>query len=146
MLTNDDEIITQFIVNAVQMSVDNPETREMEQLEIKLYASVLSKDGVKFLAGMRGNDDRDKSVGAEYTEFDREGNTKIFKDLYKGGFELIVHHIPGAEVTIPIEVNTEYTKEKEQVLENCIIDLINNQKNRIESSIFIDENIASRVG
>ena len=146
LLTSDDEIITQFIVNAVQMSVDNPETRKMEQLEIKLYASVLSKDGVKFLAGMRGNDDSDKSVGAEYTEFDREGNTKIFKDLYKGGFELIVHHIPGAEVIIPIEVNTEYTKEKEEVLENCIVDLLNNHKHRIQSSVFIDNSLVSRVG
>ena len=91
-------------------------------------------------------DNNDKSVGAEYTEFDREGNTKIFKDLYKGGFELKVHHLPGAEVTIPIEVNTEYTEEKEQVLENCIIDLINNQKHRIQSSTSIDESIASRVG
>ena len=146
LLTSDDEIITQFIVNAVQMSVDNPETRKMEQLEIKLYASVLSKDGVKFLAGMRGNDDSDKSVGAEYTEFDREGNTKIFKDLYKGGFELIVHHIPGAEVTIPIETNIHYKKENEQVLDDCIVDLINNRQDRIQSSVSIDESIASRVG
>ena len=69
-----------------------------------------------------------------------------FDKLYKGGFKLIVHHIPGAEVIIPIEVNTEYTKEKEQVLEDCIIDLINNQEHRIQSSISIDESIASRVG
>ena len=62
---------------------------------------------------LSGSNDNDKSVGAEYTEFDREGNTKIFKDLYKGGFELKVHHIPGAEVIIPIEVNTKYAKEKD---------------------------------
>ena len=146
LLTNDDEIVTQFIVNAVQMSVDNPETGKMEQLEIKLYASILSKDGVKFLAGMRGNDDSDKSVGAEYTEFDREGDTQVFKDLYKGDFKLIVHHIPGAEVTIPIEVNKHYKEENEQHLEVCIEDLINNYENRIQSSVSIDESIASRVG
>ena len=62
LLTNDDEIITQFIVNAVQMSVDNPETRKIEELKIKLYASVLSKDGKDFLAGMRGNNNNDKSA------------------------------------------------------------------------------------
>ena len=146
LLTSKDTIVTQFIVDAIQLSVDNPETRKMEELKIKLYASVLSKDGKDFLAGMRGNNDNDKSVGAEYTEFDREGNTKIFKDLYKGGFDLKVHHIPGAEVTIPIEVNTEYAKEKEQILENCIVDLINNQEHRIQSSISIDESIANRVG
>ena len=146
LLTNDDTIITQFIVNAVQMSVNNPETRDVEQMEIKLYASVLSKDGVEFLAGMRGNDDNDKSVGAEYTEFDRKGNTQVFKDLYKGDFKLIVHHIPGAEVTIPIEVNKYYKKENEQVLDDCIVDLINNRQHRIQSSVSIDESIASRVG
>ena len=54
LLTSDDEIITQFIVNAVQMSVDNPETRKMEQLEIKLYASVLSLD---FACALRFFDD-----------------------------------------------------------------------------------------
>ena len=71
---------------------------------------------------------------------------RIFKDLYKGNFKLIVHHIPGAEVTIPIEKNIHYRKENEQILEDCIIDLINNQQHRIQSSISIDESIASRVG
>ena len=42
--------------------------------------------------------------------------------------------------------NIHYQKENEQVLEDCIIDLINNQQHRIQSSISIDESIASRVG
>ena len=68
------------------------------------------------------------------------------RDRYKGGFELIVHHIPGAEVTIPIETNIHYKKENEQFLDDCIVDLINNRQHRIQSSISIDESIASRVG
>ena len=39
LLTNDDVIITQFVVDAVQMSVDNPETREVEHLAIKYSQS-----------------------------------------------------------------------------------------------------------
>ena len=146
LLTNKNQIVTQFSVDAIQMSVLNPDTPELEHMDIKLYASILKKNGEGFLAGVRAKNDNDKGVGAEYTEFDREGNTAIFKMMYKGGFELKVHHIPGAEVTIPIEVNTEYAKEKEQILENCIVDLINNQEHRIQSSISIDESIASRVG
>ena len=40
LLTSKDTIITQFIVDAIQLSVDNPETRKMEELKIKLYASI----------------------------------------------------------------------------------------------------------
>ena len=146
LLKNNDEIVSQFTVDALQLSVENPDTAELKSMDIKLYASISSKDGKGFLAGMRGSDDTIRGVGAEYTEFDREGTTAIFKTMYKGGFALEVHTIPNSPITIPIEVNTEYTKEKELVLDNCIIDLINNQEHRMQSSISIDESIASRVG
>ena len=146
LLKNNDEIVSQFTVDALQLSVENPETAELKSMNIKLYASILLKDGKGFLAGMRGKDETIKGVGAEYTEFDREGTTEIFKTMYKGGFELEVHTIPKAPVIIPIEKNTHYTKEKELILEDCIINLINNHQNRIQSSVSIDETIVNRVG
>ena len=146
LLTNKNQIVTKFSVDAIQMSVLIPDTAELEHMDIKLYASILKKDGEGFLAGVRANDENEKGVGAEYTEFDREGTTEIFKTMYKGGFELEVHTIPKAPVIIPIEKNTHYTKEKELILDNCIINLINNQQNRIQSSISIDETIVNRVG
>ena len=146
LLKSNDEIVSQFTVDALQLSVENPDTAELKSMDIKLYASILSKDGKGFLAGIRGPDDTISGVGAEYTEFDREGTTAILKTMYKGGFVLEVHTIPNSPITIPIEVNTEYTKEKELILDNCIVDLINNQKHRIQSYILIDKLVASRVG
>jgi hypothetical protein len=70
---------------------------------------------------------------------------KIFKDIYKGNFKLIVHHIPGADVNIPIEENKLYKKENEQVLEDCIVDLLHNQQNRIQSNLLKDKLLSNRL-
>ena len=145
LLKDNNEIVTQFTVDAIQMSVQNPDTAKLEQLELKLYGSMLNKDGKNLLAGMRGDDNDHKGVGAEFSEFDRDGNTKIFKDIYKGDFKLIVHHIPGADVNIPIEENKLYKKENEQVLEDCIVDLLHNQKNRIQSNFLKDNLFSNRL-
>ena len=145
LLTNKNQIVTQFSVDAIQMSVLNPDTPELEHMDIKLYASILKKDGEGFLAGVRANDDKDKGVGAEYTEFDREGNTAIFKMMYKGDFELEVHAIPKVPLIIPIKKNVQYNKENEVILDNCIDDLISNKKSRLNPKEFNQKYLAYKV-
>ena len=145
LLKNNDEIVSQFTVDALQLSVENPETAELKSMNIKLYASILLKDGKGFLAGMRGTDETIKGVGAEYTEFDREGNTAIFKMMYKGDFELEVHAIPKVPLIIPIKKNVQYNKENEVILDNCIDDLISNKKSRLNPKEFNQKYLAYKV-
>ena len=145
LLKKNDEIVSQFTVDALQLSVENPETAELKSMNIKLYASILLKDGKGFLAGMRGTDETIKGVGAEYTEFDREGNTAIFKMMYKGDFELEVHAIPKVPLIIPIKKNVQYNKENEVILDNCIDDLISNKKSRLNPKEFNQKYLAYKV-
>ena len=145
LLKNNDEIVSQFTVDALQLSVENPETAELKSMNIKLYASILLKDGKGFLSGMRGTDETIKGVGAEYTEFDREGNTAIFKMMYKGDFELEVHAIPKVPLIIPIKKNVQYNKENEEILDNCIDDLISNKESRLYPNKFNQKYLAYKV-
>ena len=82
LLTNKNKVVTRFEMDALQVSFENIESLKTESLAIKLYASIIKKDGEEFLAGIRGSDEEYKGVATEYTELDLIGNTEIFKLLY----------------------------------------------------------------
>ena len=130
------------------MSVMDPDSHELDVYDIKLYGSIITKDDKEILAGMRSAGSTYRGVGAEYYEFDREGNTKIFKTLYKGRYELEIYTIPGVSFKVPIRVNLQYRKEHEYKIDNCIAQLVVNYKKEKEqeSKVFVDEDIANRVG
>ena len=148
LLKDNNTIVTRFDVSAIQMSVMDPDSHELDVYDIKLYGSIITKDDKEILAGMRSAGSTYRGVGAEYYEFDREGNTKIFKTLYKGRYELEIYTIPGVSFKVPIRVNLQYRKEHEYKIDNCIAQLVVNYKKEKEqeSKVFVDEDIANRVG
>ena len=146
LLKNNNTIVTRFDVYGEQMSVMNPDTHELDVYDIKLYGSVIIKDNKKILAGLRSDNSDYRGVGAEYNEFDLEGNTALFKTLYKGRYDLEVFTIPGVSFKVPIKVNLQYQEESEYKIDDCIAQLVLNYKKEKESKIFVDEEIANRVG
>ena len=52
-----------------------------------------TKDNKNILAGIRGNDPMYMGVGAEFNELDVQGNTSIFKTLYKGKYDLEIFYL-----------------------------------------------------
>ncbi len=148
LLKDNNTIVTRFDVSAIQMSVMDPDSHELDVYDIKLYGSIITKDDKEILAGMRSAGSTYRGVGAEYYEFDREGNTNIFKTLYKGRYELEIYTIPGVSFKVPIRVNLQYRKEHEYKIDNCIAQLVVNYKKEKEqeSKVFVDEDIANRVG
>ena len=146
LLKDNNTIVTRFDVSGVQMSVMNPDTHELDVYDIKLYGSVIIKDNKKILAGLRSDNSDYRGVGAEYNEFDLEGNTALFKTLYKGRYDLEVFTIPGVSFKVPIKVNLQYQEESEYKIDDCIAQLVLNYRKEKESKIFVDEEIANRVG
>ena len=146
LLKDNNTIVTRFDVSAIQMSVMDPDSHELDVYDIKLYGSIITKDDKKILAGVRPAGSTYRGVGAEYYEFDREGNTQIFKTLYKGRYELEIYTIPGVSFKVPIRVNLQYRKEHEYMIDDCIAQLIVRHKKEKESGVYISEDFAHRVG
>jgi hypothetical protein len=126
ILMDDDRIISRFELDAIQISLEKMEPWKINDLDIKLYASKIVKDGKDILGGPRGEDDNYKGIALEFTNFDLEVNTELFKTLYKGGYNIEAFIIPGSSTVVPIASNTKYTKESEKVLDDCLKELINN--------------------
>ena len=146
LLNNDNKIVTRFLVNAIQLSLENVDPIKTEKLKIKLFGFIISKDGENILAGMRGDDHNYKGIATEYAELDLIGNTELFKTLYRGGYNLEAYFLPSVSKTIPIAENTLYTEESEKILLNCITNLLENheQVNRPKGEVFMEN--AYRTG
>ena len=145
LLKDKNTIVTQLNVSGIQMSVMDPDTHELDVYDIKFYGSFIIKDDEEILTGVRSNKDY-RGVGAEYNEFDLEGNTALFKTLYKGRYDLEIYTIPGVSFKAPITVNLQYKKEKEYKIDDCIAKLIVRHKKEKESGIYISEDFVQRVG
>ena len=136
LIKSDNTIVTRFEVRGMQMSVVDPDTQKLDIFDIKLYGSIITKDDKNILAGIRGNDPMYMGVGAEFNELDVQGNTSIFKTLYKGKYDLEIYTIPGASFKVPIKLNFEYRKEHEYIIDNCIAQLlVDYKKNKSEKKI-----------
>ena len=85
LLTNENKVVTRFELDALQVSFETIEPLKTESLAIKLYASIIKKDGEEILAGIRGSNEEYKGIATEYNELDLIGNTELFKLLYRGG-------------------------------------------------------------
>ena len=128
ILMDDDTIISRFELDAIQISFEKIEPLETNDLDIRLYASKVVKDGKDILGGPRGEVDNYKGISLEFTDFDLEVNTEVFKTLYKGGYNIEAYIIPSSSTVVPIAPNTMYTKESEKVLDDCLKELIHNYK------------------
>ena len=146
LLKENNAIVTRFDVSAIQMSVMDPDSHELDVYDIKLYGSIITKDDKEILAGIRNTQSSYKGVGAEFYELDREGNTNIIKTLYKGRYEIELYTIPGVSFKVPIRVNLQYRKEQEYKIDDCIAQLIDRHKKEKESGVYISEDFAHRVG
>ena len=146
LLKENNAIVTRFDVSAIQMSVMDPDSNELDVYDIKLYGSIITKDDKEILAGIRNNNSSYMGVGTEYGEIDREGNTKLIKTLYKGRYEIELYTIPGVSFKVPIRVNLQYRKEQEYKIDDCIAQLIVRYKKEKESGIYISEDFVHRVG
>jgi len=123
ILLNDNTIVSRFELDAVQISFEKMEPLETHDLDIKLYASKVVKDGKEILGGPRGENYKYKGVALEFTEFDFNVDTEIFKTLYKGGYNIEAFIIPSSSTVVPITPNTKYTKESEKVFDSCLEEL-----------------------
>jgi len=146
LLKDNNAIVTRFDVQAIQMSVMDPDSHELDVYDIKLYGSIITKDDKELLAGVRNSQSTYKGVGAEFYELDKEGNTEIIKTLYKGRYEIELYTIPGVSFKVPIRVNLQYQKEQEYKIDDCIAQLIVRHKKEKESGIYISEDSVHRVG
>ena len=146
LLKNNNKIVTIFDVNALQISIESFEPVKTEKLKIKLFASFITKDDKNILAGMRGEDNNYKGVGAEYKELDLSGNTELFKTLYQGGYNLDVYVMPNASTIVPVGENIFYTKDSEKTLLNCIDHLLENQEKESQPKGEVSLENAKNVG
>ena len=146
IITNENEIVTRFDVNAVQTSVLEIEPLKTEEFKINLHGAIIRKNNEDLLAGLQTMDKSYKGVGAEFSELDIIGNTELFKILYYGEYEVELYFIPGAPKIINIAKNEIYTEGSEETLIRCILDLLDNQeeKNTPKGEVFIEN--AYRVG
>ena len=55
LLKENNAIVTRFDVSAIQMSVMDPDSHELDVYDIKLYGSIITKDDKEILAGIRNN-------------------------------------------------------------------------------------------
>ena len=140
IITNENKIVTRFDVNVVQASVLALEPLETEEFRINLHGAIIKKDNKDLLAGLQSRDKSYKGVGAEFTELDIIGNTKLFKILYYGDYEVELYFIPGAPKIVPIAKNKIYVEGNEETLIRCIMDLLDNQeeKNTPKGEVFIE--------
>ena len=138
---NDDTIVSRFELDAIQISIEKMEPFETNDFDIKLYASKVVKDGKDILGEPRGENYKYKGIALEFTDFDLEGNTEVFKTLYKGGYSIEAHIIPNSATVVPIASNTKYTKESEEVLDDCLKELIHNyeQAQKPKGEIFSEQ-------
>ena len=141
ILMDDDTIISRFELDAIQISFEKIEPLETNDLDIRLYASKVVKDGKDILGGPRGEVDNYKGISLEFLDFDLELNTELFKTLYKGGYNIEAYIIPGASTIVPIVLNTKYTKESEEVLDDCLKELILNyeQAQKPKGEVFSEQ-------
>ena len=146
IITNENEIVTRFDVNAVQTSVLEIEPLKTEEFKINLHGAIIRKNNEDLLAGLQTMDKSYKGVGAEFSELDIIGNTELFKILYYGEYEVELYIIPGSPKIINIAKNEIYTEGSEETLIKCILDLLENQeeKNTPKGEVFIEN--AYRVG
>ena len=146
ILLDDDTIVSRFELDALQISFEKIEPLETNDLDIKLYASKIVKDGKDILGGPREENYKYKGIALEFTDFDLEENTKVFKTLYKGGYSIEVHIIPNSATVVPIAVNVKYRKESEKVLDDCLKELIHNyeQAQKPKGEVFAEQ--AHNVG
>ena len=145
LLTNENKVVTRFELDALQVSFETIEPLKTESLAIKLYASIVKKDGEEILAGLRGSDEEYKGVATEYTELDLIGNTEIFKLLYRGGYDIEAYIMPHSSTVIPIAKNKLYNENNEETLIRCIVDLMDNHEANIPKGEVFSEN-AYRTG
>ena len=140
LLKNNNKIVTIFEVSALQISVENYEPVKTEKFEIKLFGSIITKDDINILAGMRGNNSEYKGVGAEFKDLDLNKNTELFKILYKGGYNLDVYILPEFKTSIPVAKNNLYSTESEKTLLKCVEGLLENheQEKKPKGKIFIE--------
>ena len=146
ILMDDDTIISRFELDAIQISFEKIEPLETNDLNIRLYASKVVKDGKDILGGPRGEVDNYKGIALEFTDFDLEVNTELFKTLYKGGYNIEAYIIPGSSTVVPIASNTKYAKESEEILDDCLKELIHNyeQAQKPKGEVFSEQ--AQHVG
>ena len=141
ILLNDDTIVSRFVLDALQISFEKMEPLETNDLDIKLYASKVVKNGKDILGGPRGENYKYKGVVLEFTDFNLEGNIEVFKTLYKGGYDIEAFIIPNSATVVPIALNTKYTKESEKVLDDCLKELIHNyeQAQKPKGEVFVEQ-------
>ena len=128
ILLNNDTVVSRFKLDAVQISFEKIEPLETNDLDIKLYASKVVKNGKDILGGPRGENYKYKGIALEFKDFGLEVNTEVFKTLYKGGYNIEAYIIPSSSTVVPIAPNTMYTRESEKVLDDCLKELIHNYK------------------
>ena len=141
ILMNDDSLVTRFEVEAVQISFEEIEPIKTEDLPIRLYASKVTIDGKDIVGGSRGENLKYKGIALEFTEFDYDEDVKVFKTLYKGGYDIEVFIIPSDGTKIPITPNTKYVKESEKILDNCLEELMYNYKEaqKPKGEVFVEQ-------
>ena len=146
ILKDNNKIVTRFDLNAVQISFETIEPIKTENLEIKLYASIILKDGKEIIGGPRNEENNYKGIAIEYGDNNFKENTNILMTLYKGGYDLKVYIMPQGGTIIPIAKNVLFNKSSEETLFKCLKDLKNNYNkiNQIKGEVFV-ENVY-RVG
>ena len=145
LLTNENKVVTRFNLDALQVSFENIEPLKTKKLELKLYGTIINKDGEDVLAGVRGSDEEYKGIATEYHELDLIGNTELFKLLYRGGYDIEAYIMPHSSTVIPIAINQLYNENSEETLIRCIVDLMDNHEENIPKGEVFSEN-AYRTG
>ena len=145
LLTNENKVVTRFNFDALQVSFETIEPLKTKKLAIKLYGSIINKDGENILAGVRGSDEEYKGIATEYNELDLIGNTELFKILYRGGYDIEAYIMPHSSTVIPIAENQLYNEKNEETLIRCIADLMNSHEaNKPKGEVFSES--AYRTG
>ena len=145
LLTNENKVVTRFNLDALQVSFENIEPLKTKKLELKLYGTIINKDGEDVLAGVRGSDEEYKGIATEYSELDLIGNTELFKLLYRGGYDIEAYIMPHSSTVIPIAKNQLYNENNEETLIRCIVDLMDNHEaNKPKGEVFSES--AYRTG
>ena len=146
VLTNDDSLVTRFEFDVMQISFESIEPLKTDDLHIRLHGLLIKKDGRDILGGPRVKSYKHKGILLEFTEFDFDKDVKLFKTLYKGGYDIEAFIIPNSATVVPIVVNTKYTTESEKVLDNCLEELKYNyeQAQKPKGEVFAEQ--AHNVG
>ena len=84
ILMNDDPILSQFTMDASQISFEQIESLEMNDLDIRLYASKVIMNNKEILSGLCRESYKYKGIAVQFTDYNLEENADLFKTLYKG--------------------------------------------------------------